>query len=66
MTSQHFKQEMRSTDSHDGEKDGKDRIQKNGQATPIAAHSFHRHTLPVRLGCVGCSFQFGLTSILFP
>ena len=28
--------------------------------------SRQRHTLPVRLGCVGCSFQLGLTSILFP
>jgi hypothetical protein len=26
----------------------------------------HRHSLPVRLGCVGCSVQFGPTSILFP
>ena len=57
MTSQHFKQELREYHSHDGEKGGKDRIQKNGLATPMPAHSFHRHTLPVRLGCVGCSFQ---------
>jgi hypothetical protein len=26
----------------------------------------YRHTLPVRLGCVGCSFQFGRTSMLLP
>jgi hypothetical protein len=26
----------------------------------------HRHCFPVRLGCVGCSFHFGRTSILFP
>ena len=52
----HFKQEMREYHSHDGEKGG-NRIQKNGLATPMPAHSFHRHTLPVRLGCVGCSFQ---------
>ena len=49
---------MRDCHCHDGESDGKDRVQKNG--------SIHRYTLPVKLVCGVCSFQFGRTSILFP
>jgi hypothetical protein len=52
---------------HDGETDSKDCIQKDGPSSAIASwHPSHRHTLPVKLGCVGCSFQFGRTSICVP
>jgi hypothetical protein len=45
----------------DGGSDGNERIEENAMSSSQhPTDAFHRHCLPVRLGCVGCSFQFGL------
>src|SRR5262249_13692688 len=36
---------------------------RRGTAGAPTTPSAHRHTFPVKLGCVGCAFQFGRTSM---